>query len=186
MHRYDLRRNLLATTLLLAAVSCSSGQRDATPDAGTPSAAPPTPSGAMPQPRVASTDATVGVPSFRWADPALKGLAASQGIRAPEQAARAQLRRYAPLYRLSVADVDGLVLRDLQDTGRGPIIARFTRQVDSAAVYVNASTRFTDGGEFGLGCEMGISTQKLHACGPMGLDELCTYKYVVRGSGQIR
>ena len=63
---------------------------------------------------------------------------------------------------------------------------RFTRLVDSAAVYVNASTRFTDGGEFGLGCEMGISTQKLHARGPMGLDELCTYKYVVRGSGQIR
>ena len=64
--------------------------------------------------------------------------------------------------------------------------ALFTRDVDSAAVYVNASTRFTDGGEFGLGCEMGISTQKLHARGPMGLDELCTYKYVVRGSGQIR
>ena len=63
---------------------------------------------------------------------------------------------------------------------------KFTEQVDSAAVYVNASTRFTDGGEFGLGCEMGISTQKLHARGPMGLDELCTYKYVVRGSGQIR
>ena len=64
--------------------------------------------------------------------------------------------------------------------------ARFTRQVDSAAVYVNASTRFTDGGEFGLGCEMGISTQKLHARGPMGLDELSTYKYVVTGDGQIR
>ena len=63
---------------------------------------------------------------------------------------------------------------------------RFTREVDSAAVYVNASTRFTDGGEFGLGCEMGISTQKLHARGPMGLRELVSYKYVIRGEGQIR
>ena len=62
----------------------------------------------------------------------------------------------------------------------------FTRNVDSAAVYVNSSTRFTDGGEFGLGCEMGISTQKLHARGPMGLRELCTYKYVIYGCGNIR
>ena len=64
--------------------------------------------------------------------------------------------------------------------------AKFTSLVDSAAVYVNCSTRFTDGGEFGLGCEMGISTQKLHARGPMGLEELNTYKYVVHGNGQIR
>ncbi len=64
--------------------------------------------------------------------------------------------------------------------------AQFLRLVDSAAVYVNASTRFTDGGEFGLGCEMGIATQKLHARGPMGLRELNTYKYIVRGDGQIR
>ena len=62
----------------------------------------------------------------------------------------------------------------------------FTECVDSAAVYVNASTRFTDGGEFGLGCEMGISTQKLHARGPMGLRELCSYHYIVHGSGHIR
>ena len=64
--------------------------------------------------------------------------------------------------------------------------ARFTAAVDSAAVYVNCSTRFTDGGEFGLGCEMGISTQKLHARGPMGLAELCSYKYIIHGNGQIR
>jgi glutamate-5-semialdehyde dehydrogenase len=62
----------------------------------------------------------------------------------------------------------------------------FTSHVDSAAVYVNASTRFTDGGMFGLGCEMGISTQKLHARGPMGLEELTSYKYIVTGDGQIR
>ena len=64
--------------------------------------------------------------------------------------------------------------------------AYFTEQVDSAAVYVNASTRFTDGGQFGLGCEMGISTQKLHARGPMGLKELTSYKYVIQGTGQVR
>ena len=62
----------------------------------------------------------------------------------------------------------------------------FTKLVDSAAVYVNASTRFTDGGQFGLGCEMGISTQKLHARGPMGLEELTSYKYIILGDGQIR
>ena len=63
---------------------------------------------------------------------------------------------------------------------------KFVNGVDSAAVYVNVSTRFTDGGEFGLGCEMGISTQKLHARGPMGLDELSTYQYIIRGNGQTR
>ncbi len=62
----------------------------------------------------------------------------------------------------------------------------FTMNTDSAAVYVNASTRFTDGGEFGLGCEMGISTQKMHARGPLGIEELTTYKYIIHGNGQIR
>lgn len=71
-------------------------------------------------------------------------------------------------------------------TANEAVAARFTAAVDSAAVYVNASTRFTDGGEFGLGCEMGISTQKLHARGPMGLCELTSYKYVIRGNGQTR
>ncbi len=71
-------------------------------------------------------------------------------------------------------------------TENAAIAERFVAGVDSAAVYVNASTRFTDGGEFGLGCEMGISTQKLHARGPMGLEELCSYQYVIHGDGQIR
>ena len=80
----------------------------------------------------------------------------------------------------STGHSDGIVTAD-EEAAR-----RFTALVDSAAVYVNASTRFTDGGEFGLGCEMGISTQKLHARGPMGLEELTSYKYVIRGAGQIR
>ncbi len=64
--------------------------------------------------------------------------------------------------------------------------AKFAEKIDSAAVYVNASTRFTDGGEFGLGCEMGISTQKMHARGPLGIEELTTYKYIIKGNGQTR
>lgn len=71
-------------------------------------------------------------------------------------------------------------------TNRSETADYFTKMVDSAAVYVNASTRFTDGGEFGLGCEMGISTQKLHARGPMGLREMTTYKYIIQGNGQVR
>ena len=66
------------------------------------------------------------------------------------------------------------------------VAEKFTKVIDSSAVYVNCSTRFTDGGEFGLGCEMGISTQQLHARGPLGLAELCTFKYVIRGTGQVR
>ncbi len=101
-------------------------------------------------------------------------------------------------YILAVAAVDGVdgAVRhiDAHSTHHSEAIVTedasaaemFCRSVDSAAVYVNASTRFTDGGEFGLGCEMGISTQKLHARGPMGLKELTTYKYVIRGNGNIR
>ena len=80
----------------------------------------------------------------------------------------------------STGHSEAIISRDPQ------AIQVFTTGVDSSAVYVNASTRFTDGGEFGLGCEMGISTQKLHARGPMGLRELTTYKYVIRGEGHIR
>lgn len=80
----------------------------------------------------------------------------------------------------STAHSDAIITED------GEEARIFTSSVDSAAVYVNASTRFTDGGEFGLGCEMGISTQKLHARGPMGLEELTTYKYIIEGNGNIR
>jgi len=70
-----------------------------------------------------------------------------------------------------------------QNRGNG---LEFTKRVDSSAVYINASTRFTDGGEFGKGAEIGISTDKLHARGPMGLEELTSYKYVVHGKGHVR
>ena len=86
----------------------------------------------------------------------------------------------AHIARHSTGHSDAILTQDDESA------AKFTALVDSAAVYVNASTRFTDGGEFGLGCEMGISTQKLHARGPMGLEELNTYKYVIRGNGQTR
>ena len=86
----------------------------------------------------------------------------------------------AHIARHSTGHSDAILTRDESAA------EKFTRLVDSAAVYVNVSTRFTDGGEFGLGCEMGISTQKLHARGPMGLRELNTYKYIVRGNGQTR
>ena len=101
-------------------------------------------------------------------------------------------------YILAVAvvdSVDAAIAHILQhSTGHSEAIVtenaenarRFEDETDSAAVYVNVSTRFTDGGEFGLGCEMGISTQKLHARGPMGLDELSTYKYIICGNGQTR
>ena len=80
----------------------------------------------------------------------------------------------------------GSALSDAIVTGDEGASRRFEREVDSATVYVNASTRFTDGNEFGFGAETGISTNRLHARGPMGLRELTTYKYVIRGTGQVR
>ena len=100
--------------------------------------------------------------------------------------------------RMSVVMVDDFehALAHIQDHGSGLSEAivtsshrsagRFVNEVDAAAVYVNASTQFTDGGEFGLGAEIGISTQKLHARGPMGLREMTTYKWIVQGDGQVR
>ena len=87
----------------------------------------------------------------------------------------------APLHLVAVED-----LADAIVTGDEAAAARFEQEVDSATVYVNASTRFTDGFEFGFGAETGISTNRLHARGPMGLRELTTYKYVIRGTGQVR
>ena len=84
------------------------------------------------------------------------------------------------IYRYSTGHSECIVTND------EAAAAKYLESVDAAAVYHNASTRFTDGEEFGFGAEIGISTQKLHARGPMGLDELTTVKYVVRGSGQIR
>ena len=101
-------------------------------------------------------------------------------------------------YKLAVGIVDGVKAAvkhiNAHSTGHSEAIISenaeaqdfFTANIDSAAVYVNASTRFTDGGEFGLGCEMGISTQKMHARGPLGIEELTTYKYIIKGCGQIR
>ena len=86
----------------------------------------------------------------------------------------------AHIDRYSTRHSEAIVTRDYAAA------ERFTALVDAAAVYVNASTRFTDGGEFGLGAEIGISTQKLHARGPLGLNQLVSYKFIVRGDGQVR
>ena len=80
----------------------------------------------------------------------------------------------------------GVTVSEAIVTENGETAERFLREVDAAAVFANASTRFNDGGEFGLGAEVAISTNKLHARGPMGLKEITSYKWVVRGTGQIR
>ena len=95
-------------------------------------------------------------------------------------------QRLAFVLRLLLLATPPMVMGSLLLNGQDAAAALFTRGVDSAAVYHNASTRFTDGGEFGLGCEMGISTQKLHARGPMGLKELTSYKYIIYGTGHTR
>ncbi|MGN0804815.1 MAG: glutamate-5-semialdehyde dehydrogenase [Candidatus Coproplasma sp.] len=121
-----------------------------------------------------------------------------QGLKNCESAGKDHFDTEFLDYKMAVATVDGVeeAVAHIAKHSTGhseSIIAedkdvakKFVNGVDSSAVYVNASTRFTDGGEFGLGCEMGISTQKLHARGPMGLREMTTYKYVVTGNGNIR
>ena len=129
--------------------------------------------------------------SFRLCPDAMRCM---DGVAATEEDFDTEFLDYVMAVKV-VDDVDGAIAHIAKhSTGHSEAIlsrdeksiSRFTREVDSAAVYVNASTRFTDGGEFGLGCEMGISTQKLHARGPMGIAELCTYKYVVVGDGHTR
>ena len=130
--------------------------------------------------------------SFRCDETALALM--SHGIAAGDDDFDTEFLDYILAVRV-VDDVDAAIAHiGAHSTGHSEAIVardeaalgRFVAAVDSAAVYVNASTRFTDGGEFGLGCEMGISTQKLHARGPMGLCELTTYKYVIRGEGHVR
>ena len=98
----------------------------------------------------------------------------------PAEKAAAKGARRGMLFRASSSPVANRNPNDRKNA------RAFQSRIDSACVYVNASTRFTDGGEFGFGAEIGISTQKLHARGPLGLRELCSFKYVVRGNGQVR
>ena len=122
------------------------------------------------------------------------GLAGSQGILAQDSDWDAEYDDYILAVKV-VKNIDEAIdFINLHGSGHSECIItnnykkaqRFLDAVDAAAVYVNASTRFTDGGEFGLGAEIGISTQKMHARGPMGLDEMTSYKYVIYGDGQIR
>ncbi len=98
----------------------------------------------------------------------------------PSRSSAAWTRRSSTSARHGSGHSEAIVTEDAQAA------SRFLNEVDAAAVFVNASTQFTDGGEFGLGAEVGISTQKLHARGPMGLRELTTYKWIIEGTGQMR
>jgi glutamate-5-semialdehyde dehydrogenase len=108
-----------------------------------------------------------------WATEFLALILAIKVVGSIEEAI-AHINRYGTMHS------EAIITRDLANA------RRFTHEVDAAAVYVNASTRFTDGGQFGMGAEIGISTQKLHARGPMGLPELTSYKYIITGDGQVR
>ena len=108
-----------------------------------------------------------------WAEEYLDLILAVRVVAGPDEA-MAHIARYGTKHSEAIVTADRAVAE------------RFLREVDAAAVYHNASTRFTDGGEFGFGAEIGISTQKLHARGPMGLAELTSYKYILRGEGQLR
>ena len=123
-----------------------------------------------------------------------KAIKIIDGTAAGEKDFDTEFLDYILAVKIADSDKDAIAHISAHSTGHSDAIvtenektaALFTMSVDSAAVYVNASTRFTDGGEFGLGCEMGISTQKLHARGPMGLEELNTYKYIIKGNGHTR
>jgi glutamate-5-semialdehyde dehydrogenase len=108
-----------------------------------------------------------------WATEFLALILAIKVVGSVEEAI-AHINRYGTMHS------EAIITRDLENA------RRFTHEVDAAVVYVNASTRFTDGGQFGMGGEIGISTQKLHARGPMGLAELTSYKYIIAGEGQVR
>ncbi|MBQ7368325.1 MAG: glutamate-5-semialdehyde dehydrogenase [Clostridia bacterium] len=144
--------------------------------------------------RLVENRAAAGLPTVSFRVEGETALALLGGEKASEQDFDTEFLDYILAVK-TVSDVDEAISHiarhstahsDCIVTENTAAAEKFTLAVDSAAVYVNASTRFTDGGEFGKGCEIGISTQKLHARGPMGLEELTSYKYIVRGNGQIR
>ena len=127
-------------------------------------------------------------------DEAALAILGSRGIPATEEDWDTEYGDYTLAVRIVSGLEEALAFIEAHGSGHSEAIVtrdyfaaqRFLNEVDAAAVYVNASTRFTDGGEFGLGAEIGISTQKMHARGPMGLQELTSSKYVIYGEGQVR